>query len=99
MKAFLKIIHRRIYKVCEEHMLETQFGFRDAVGTRKALLSIQVLFQRCRDVNCDVYACFVVYSKAFDRVQHHKLIEILKGIGIDDREFRIILESVGTCKH
>lgn len=90
LKLFLKIIHRRIYKKCEDYMSETQFGFRDAVGTREALFSVQVLFQRCRDVNCDVYACFVDYSKAFDRVQHHKLVEILNTVGIDGRDLEII---------
>ena len=66
LKLFLKIIHKRIYKICEEQVSATQFGFRDAVGTREALFSIQVLFQRCRDVNCDVFACFIDYQKAFD---------------------------------
>lgn len=90
LKVFLKIIHRRIYKTMEEALAPTQFGFRDAVGTREALFSVQVLFQRCRDVNCDVYACFVDYAKAFDRVQHHRMIEILKNVGIDDKDRRII---------
>ena len=90
LKLFLKIIHRRIYKLCEEQIAPTQFGFRNAVGTREALFSIQVLFQRCRDMNYDIYACFIDYQKAFDRVQHYKMIEVLKNVGIDDKDLRII---------
>lgn len=90
LKTFLKIIHKRLYKKCEEHLTRTQFGFRDALGTREALFAVQVLFQRCRDVNCDIYVCFVDYQKAFDRVKHDELISLLAEIGIDDKDQRII---------
>lgn len=52
LKLFLKIIHKRIYRLCEDQIFPNQFEFVNAVGTREALFSIQVLFQRCRDVNC-----------------------------------------------
>ncbi|KAL1447598.1 hypothetical protein WDU94_009869 [Cyamophila willieti] len=90
LKIFLKVIHGRIYKKCEEQISDTQFGFRRAVGTREALFSIQVLFQRCRDVNCDVYACFIDYQKAFDRVQHSKMMEVLEKVGLDHKDLKII---------
>uniref|UniRef100_A0A8D8PQH9 Craniofacial development protein 2 n=1 Tax=Cacopsylla melanoneura TaxID=428564 RepID=A0A8D8PQH9_9HEMI len=90
LKIFLKIIHGRIYNRCEEQVSDSQFGFRRAVGTREALFSIQVLFQRCRDVSCPIYACFIDYKKAFDRVQHVKMIEVLQKTGIDAKDLRII---------
>lgn len=90
LKIFLKIIHSRIYKLCEEQVSDSQFGFRKAVGTQEALFSIQVLFQRCRDVNCDIFACFIDYKKAFDRVQHAKMIEVLQKTGIDTKDLKII---------
>lgn len=31
-----------------------------------------------RDVDCDVYAGMIDYKKTFDRIQHDKMIEILK---------------------
>ena len=71
-------------------MSPTQFGFRNAMGTREALFSIQVLFQRCKDMSCDVYACFIDYQKAFDRVQYQKTVEVLQNIGLDDRDVRVI---------
>ncbi|XP_060527658.1 uncharacterized protein LOC132702847 [Cylas formicarius] len=43
-----------------------------------------------RDVSCDVSACFIDYQKAFDNVQHNKLIEILKEIGLGEKDLRII---------
>lgn len=43
-----------------------------------------VLIQRCRDVSCIVYACFIDYAKAFDRCQHQKMNSDLQRVGIDD---------------
>lgn len=90
LKIFLKIIHRRIYKKCEENFNNTQFGFRNGFGTREALFSINVLIQRCRDVNQDVHLCFIDYQKAFDRVKHNKLIRLLQNIGLDTRDIKLI---------
>uniref|UniRef100_A0A8D8VTC7 Craniofacial development protein 2 n=1 Tax=Cacopsylla melanoneura TaxID=428564 RepID=A0A8D8VTC7_9HEMI len=90
LKLFLKIIHKRIYRKCEEKIAPNQFGFINAVGTREAIFSIQVLFQRCRDVNHNVFACLVDYEKAFDRVRHEDLAKILKEIGVDEKDQRII---------
>ncbi|KAI5708046.1 hypothetical protein M8J77_015361 [Diaphorina citri] len=90
LKIFLKTIHRRIYNRCESQISQNQFGFVNAVGTREALFAVQVLVQRCRDVNCDVYSCLIDYQKAFDRVQHEHMIKILKKTGVDDKDLKII---------
>lgn len=42
-------------------------------------------------MNVDVlYACFIDYEKAFDKVKHEKLLEILINNGLDARDIRII---------
>lgn len=87
LKLFLKIIHARIYTKCEERMGNTQFGFRNGFGTREALFSMQVLTQRCRDMNVDVFACFIDYEKAFDMVQHDRLIKILSQLDLGNAIF------------
>ena len=46
--------------------------------------------EKCRDMNVDLYLCFIDYEKAFDRVQHEKLINILKNKGLDGRDINII---------
>jgi hypothetical protein len=92
LKTFLRIIHTRIYKKCEFQMSDTQFGFRNGLGTREALFALNVLTQRCRDMNVDVYACFIDYRKAFDCVNHQKMIEILRTTGVDEQDLRIISE-------
>lgn len=71
-------------------MSNTLFGFRNAMSTREAIFSLQVLFQRTRDVNQNTYACFIDYQMVFDNVKHDKLIEILDKVGVDKGDLRII---------
>jgi hypothetical protein len=42
------------------------------------------------DVDEELYACFIDWQKAFDHVNWTKLMQILKGIGIDWHEIRLI---------
>lgn len=43
LRIFLKIVHVRIYKKCEENIGETQFGDCNSLGTGEALFALQVL--------------------------------------------------------
>lgn len=90
LKAFLYIIHSRIYRRLENHIGKTQFGFRNGLGTRDALFGMQVLLQRCRDYDTDIHICFTDFEKAFDKIQHRKMIDILKKTAIDGKDIRII---------
>uniref|UniRef100_A0A8D8TK36 Craniofacial development protein 2 n=1 Tax=Cacopsylla melanoneura TaxID=428564 RepID=A0A8D8TK36_9HEMI len=90
LKIFLKVIHKRINKKLDENISNTQFGFRNGFGTREALFAYNVMVQRCLDVNQDVYACFIDYNKAFDKVRHTLLINILREENIDTRDIQIL---------
>uniref|UniRef100_A0A8D9DVR2 Craniofacial development protein 2 n=1 Tax=Cacopsylla melanoneura TaxID=428564 RepID=A0A8D9DVR2_9HEMI len=90
LKIFLKVIQRRIYRKLEENMADTQFGFRNGYSTRDALFAYNILIQRCLDVNQSVYVCFIDYNKAFDKVRHSLLINILKEEAIDTRDVQIL---------
>ena len=37
-----------------------------------------------------MYACFIDFSRAFDRVKHTEFVEIMKEVGLDNRNVRII---------
>ena len=90
LTLFLKIIHKRIYRRLEVDITNTEFGFREEFGTREALFGINVLFQRCLDINQDVYACYIDFEKAFDKVKHDKLYQLLISRNIDSDDLRII---------
>lgn len=94
LKIFLKIIHQRIFRKLEQDISETQFGFRNAIGTREALFAFNVLTQRCMDVNQPMYVCFLDYNKAFDKVRHNFLIQLLKTKNIDMKDIRILYTTI-----
>ena len=66
-------------------MGESQFGFRESMGTREALFCVQILIQNCRDTSKRCLHVFVDYEKAFGTVKHDKLMEILTSIGIQNK--------------
>lgn len=90
LKLFLSIIHLRIRYKCDEQLGESQFGFRSGMGTREALFALNVLVQKCKDMQSDVILCFIDYEKAFDRVKHEILMQRLTDIGLDGKDLRII---------
>lgn len=57
---------------------------------REALFGTKVHFQRCRDINCDIFTCIMDYEKALDSIQHSKLIIILHKIPFDEKDIHFI---------
>ena len=50
----------------------------------------KLMMQRALGVNRKVYVCFVDYEKAFDRVRHHHMLEVLKNLHIDKEDLCFI---------
>ena len=90
LKLFLRILHTRLYKKCEEASGNCQFGFENGFETREAIFSIQTLVQSCQDQKKDVFMCFIDYEKAFDNVKHDLLILYLKDLDLDSKDIRLI---------
>ena len=59
-------------------------GFRKGRGTRDQISSIHKITEKARELQKNIYFCFIDYTKAFDCVDHNKLWEILKEMGISD---------------
>ena len=78
-KLLLKIIQQRIADKIDKEVSRLQSGFRPEMGTREGIFNWRTLCERTLEVNQDVYICFIVYKKAFDRVNHSKMIECLCG--------------------
>jgi len=90
LKVLLKVIEQRIVKRIDDNLPEVQFGFRSGVGTRDAIVCFRNVYERCIEMQSDVYTCFIDFEKAFDRVQHDKMIDILQEIGLDGKDIRVI---------
>ena len=89
-KILLHLIKNRITPIIERHLAESQMGFRKGKGTRDAIFQLRVMAERCIQVKKNIYVCYVDYQKAFDRVNHEKLMEVMKKAGIPELERRLI---------
>jgi hypothetical protein len=77
------ILRRRIENKTEDVYGEDQLGFRRGKGTRDATGMLRIILEQTSVIDEELCACFIDWRKAFDRVNWTKLMQILKGIGID----------------
>ena len=63
---------------------DVQAGFRKGRGTRDQIANIQLIMEKARDFQKNIYFCFIDYAKTFDCVDHNRLWKILKEMGIPD---------------
>ena len=89
-KILLQVIKKRITPIIERKLSENQMGFRKGRGTREGIFQVRQLGERLIQMNRKLYMAFIDYSKAFDRVQHQKLMEVMKRTGIPELERRLI---------
>ena len=89
-KILLRVILRRMRKSLRPEISRAQFGFVPDKGTRNAIFTLSMLMERCIEVQKDLYICFIDYSKAFDKVKHNELFNILEELDIDGKDLRII---------
>ena len=57
-------------------------GFRKGRGTRDQIANIHWIIEKAREVQENIYYCFIDYAKAFDCVDHNKLWKILQEMRI-----------------
>lgn len=89
-KLILRIITNRNLNTFERETSDNQSGFRPGKGTREGIFNLRILLERCIAINKPIYICFIDYQKAFDRVLHGKLMEVLMKCDIDSKDRRII---------
>ena len=53
-------------------------------GTRDQIANICWIIEKTRELQKNIYFCFIDYAKAFDYVDQNKLCKILKEMGIPD---------------
>ena len=61
---------------------DVQAGFRKGRGTRDQIVNICWIIEKARELQKNIYFCFIDYAKTFDCVDHNKLWKILKEMGI-----------------
>ena len=64
---------------------DVQAGFRKGRGIKDQIANIHWNIEEARELQKNIYFCFLDYGKAFDCVDHNKLWKILQEMGIPDQ--------------
>ena len=80
----LKILQVRLPQYMNHELPNVQAGFRKDKGTRDQIANIRWIIEQAREFLKNTYFCFIDYAKAFDYVDHNKLLEILQKKRIPD---------------
>ena len=70
--------------------------FRKGRGTRDQIANICWIIETAREFQENIYFCFTDYAKAFDCVDHNKLWNILKEMGIPDHLIGLLKPVCGS---
>ena len=89
-KILICIIMFRMKKVIHNENSWEQFGFRKNKGTRNAIFVMRSIAKRNIQMQQDIYAAFIDYEKAFDRVKHIEIMKDLQEMGIDGKDIRVL---------
>ncbi|GFS00244.1 RNA-directed DNA polymerase from mobile element jockey-like [Elysia marginata] len=76
----------------DKHLDDTQVGFRKGKGTRGGIFLLRNTCEWMMDCQKDPNLCFIGYAKAFDKVNHEILMEVLAKAGIPNHERRRVCE-------
>ena len=88
LKLLLKIVLERCRSNIRPEIAQCQYGFMPDKGTRNAIFTLRMLSERSIQHQQNIY--FIDYKKAFDQVRHKRLFKMLKDVGLDEKDQRII---------
>ena len=80
----LEILQARLQQYMNCELPGVQAGFRKVRATRDQIANICWIMEKAREFQKNIYFCFIDDAKAFDCVDHSKLWEILREMGIPD---------------
>ena len=83
-KVMLKILQARLQQYMNHELLDVQACFKKERGNNDQIANIRWIIDKARELQKNIYFCFIDYAKAFDWVDHNKLWKILKEMGIPD---------------
>ena len=83
-KVMLKILQARLEQFMNRELPDVQTGFRKGRGTRDQIANICWIIEKARELQKNIYFCFIDFVKTFDCVDHNKLWKILQDMKIPD---------------
>ena len=72
-KSMLKILQARLQQYVNCELTDVQAGLRKGRGTRDQIANIHWIIKKAKELQKNIYFCFIGYTKAFDCMDHNKL--------------------------
>ena len=72
MQVMLKILQARFQQHVNRELPDVQAGFREDRGTRDQIANICWILEKARELQKNIYFCFVNYAKAIACMGHNK---------------------------
>lgn len=89
-KVLLRIILNRLKSKAEEIIAEEQAGFRPKRSTTEQIFNIRLLIEKHLQHQHDLYHNFIDFKKAFDRVWHEGLWQVLRNYNFNNNLIQVI---------
>ena len=71
-KVVLTILQAMDFKYMYQELPDVQAGFRKGRGTRDQIANFCLIIEKSRELQKNIYFCFIDYAIAFDCVDHNK---------------------------
>ena len=84
-KIMLRILHARLQQYMNCELPDVQAVFKIGRGIRDQIANIRWILEKEREIQKNIYFCFIYHVKAFACVDHNKLWKILEEMGIPNR--------------
>ena len=72
-KVMLKILQARLQQYVNQELPDVQTGFGKSRGTGDQIVKLQWITDKAREVQKNIYFCFIFYTQTSDCVDHNKL--------------------------
>ena len=76
-KVMFKILQARLQQYVNRECPDVQAEFRKGRGTRDQIAKFCWITEKAREFQKNIYFCFIDYGKAFDYVDHNKMLKTL----------------------
>ena len=77
-KAFMKVITNRLPTTMDENQPPEQAGY----SMTDHLQAVKQIIEKCQEFNINLYTTFINNKKALDSIEHFKVLEALRIMGI-----------------
>ena len=96
-KVFERILYNRINDFMKDKLSNILTGFRKGHSAQHSLLIMIEKWKRALDENMKVGAIFMDLSKAFDTLNHRRLLAKLKAYGLQPTALKQMEKDLTGC--